>query len=330
MITLGEEVRFDGDGCTLAGTFTEAVNPVAAALVIAGSGKVDRDSDARLPLHQKLRTGVTKAVAEALAGARVSTLRYDKRGVGASNGDYWSAGMAVRLADARAALSWLAARTAGLPLLAVGHSEGTYYAAQLAADEAVEGAVLLSGPVRPGGEILAWQTENVAARLPAAAKIILRLMRTDAIRSQRKNQNRIMASSADVIRIQGVKVNARWFRDFIAYDPAPVLARIKVPVLAITGGQDVQVPPDDIAALGRLVKGPYEGHVVGDLSHLLRPNPESIGPRGYRRAVRQPVSPEVLALITEWVRGRWGQASTLDGGAAGAEGSTGSPHQHAP
>jgi uncharacterized protein len=252
---------------------------------------------------------VTKAVAEALAVARVPTLRYDKRGIGASGGDDLRAGMADRLADARAALGWLAARTPGLPRLAVGHSEGTFYAAQLAADEAVDGIVLLSGPVRPGGEILAWQTQQLAARLPASARLILRLMRTDAIRLQRKNQDRIMASSADVIRIQGQRVNARWFRDFITYDPAPVLDRVTVPVLAIIGGHDLQVPPEDVDAVGRLVKGPFAGHVAGDLSHLLRPGPESAGPRGYRRQVRQPVSPEVLRLINGWVASQLGKCT---------------------
>jgi uncharacterized protein len=300
-----QEVHFDSDGCTIAGSFTEVADPVAAALLITGSGQVNRDSDAQLPLHQTLRTGVTKAVAEALAAAQVPTLRYDKRGIGASGGDYLRAGMAERLADARAALGWLAVRTAGLPLLAVGHSEGTYYAAQLAADEAVDGIALLSGPARPGGEVLAWQTKQLAARLPASARFILRLMRTDAVRTQRKNQDRITASSADVIRIQGRRINARWFRDFIAYDPAPVLERVKVPVLAITGGHDLQVPPGDVDATGRLVKGPFEGHVAGDLSHLLRPDPESAGPRGYRRQVRQPVSPEVLRLINGWVASHW-------------------------
>ena len=44
---------------------------------------------------------------------------------------------------------------------------------------------------------------------------------------------------------------------------------------------------------------------MGDLSHLLRPDPGSVGPRGYRRAVRQPVSPEVLDLITGWVAVHW-------------------------
>jgi uncharacterized protein len=57
---------------------------------------------------------------------------------------------------ARAALDWLSARSAGLPLLVIGHSEGTYYAAQLAGEGGVVGAVLLSGSVRTGDEVLAW------------------------------------------------------------------------------------------------------------------------------------------------------------------------------
>ncbi|MGO8959350.1 MAG: alpha/beta hydrolase [Streptosporangiaceae bacterium] len=302
-------MRFDSDGCALAGTSTEAANPVAAALLITGSGRTDRDSDARLPGGLKLRAGITKAVAEALAAAHVSALRYDKRGVGRSGGDYYSVGMAQRLTDARAGLDWLAARTGGLPLLAIGHSEGAYHAGQLAADNAVAGAVLLAGSAQPGGEVLSWQTRQLAARLPASARLILRIMRTDVIKSQRKNQDRIMASSADVIRIQGQRINARWFRDFVAYDPAPVLARITVPILAITGGHDLQVPPEDIEAIGHLVKGDFEGRVVGDLSHLLRPDPDSVGPRGYRQAVRQPVSPEILRLITSWLASQWGQGT---------------------
>ncbi len=107
------------------------------------------------------------------------------------------------------------------------------------------------------------------------------------------------------MRIQGVRVNARWIRDFLTYDPSSALARIKVPVLAITGGQDLQVPPEDVDTIGRLVSGPFEGHVIDNLSHLLRPDPAAIGPRGYRRAVRQPVSPEVLVIITDWVASHW-------------------------
>jgi pimeloyl-ACP methyl ester carboxylesterase len=303
-----ENVTFDSDGCTLAGTYAQAAQPVAAALLIPGSGRTDRDSDVKLPLGMKLRGAITRAVADALGTVNVSSLRYDKRGVGASGGDYYPVGMATRLIDAQAALSWLAERNAGLPLLVVGHSEGTYYTAQLAGEHrGVAGIVLISGSVRPGGDVLAWQTQQLADKLPAATKVILKLLRTDVVRAQRKNQAKIMASTTDVIRVQGTKVNARWIRDFITYDPAPALRAVTVPVLAITGGHDMQVPPDDVEAAGRLVQEPFEGHVVGDLSHMLRPDPDFVGPRGYRKAGKQPVSPEVLGLITDWAARQFGQ-----------------------
>jgi uncharacterized protein len=306
-----EEVTFHSGGCTIAGTFTEAADPVAAALLITGGGRTDRNSDARLPGGWMLRIGVDKAIAGAVAEAGASVLRYDKRGVGASGGDYLLAGMDDRRADARAALGWLTARAGGLPLLAIGASEGAWYAAELAADGAVAGAVLLGGGARPAEEILFWQSEMTAARLAPAVRMILKITRTDIIRSQRKRVARIKASTNDVIRdrgaagIWGFRINARWLRDFLAYDPRPALARITVPVLAITGGQDVQVPPEDVAAIGRLVQGPFEGHVAGDLSHLFRPDPTSAGPRAYRRSVREPVDAEVLKLITSWIKRHW-------------------------
>jgi uncharacterized protein len=302
------EVRIDSDGCSLGATYLEAADPIAAALLVVGSGRTDRNSDVRLPLGQKLRGAITRAIAEALAPAGVSTLRFDKRGVGASGGAFLTAGMDQRAADVRAVRDWLAAKTTGLPLLAIGHSEGTYYAAQLAADGQAAGAVLLSGSARTGADVLTYQVAEIGSRMPASAKLILRLMRTDVERAQRKNLARIMASTADVIRVQGMKVNARWTRDFVAYDPALMLARITVPVLAITGEHDLQVPPGDVEVMGRLVQGPFEGHIVPDLSHLLRPDPDSLGPRGYRRQTRQPVSPEVLRLTTDWVNRNWGQA----------------------
>ena len=307
----GEEVTFDSGGCAIAGTFTETADPVAAALIITGGGRTDRNSDARLPGGRMLRLGVDNAIEGALAVAGVSVLRYDKRGVGGSGGDYLRAGMDDRRADARAALAWLAARSGGLSLIAVGLSEGAWYAAELAADGAVAGAVLLGCGARPGEEIFFWQSEMTAARLPVTATLILKIARIDILRSQRKRVARIKASTSDVIRdrgaagIWGLRINARWLRDFLAYDPRPALARIRVPVLAITGGQDVQVPPEDVAAIGRLVLGPFEGHVAGDLSHLLRPDPASAGPRAYRHAVRQPVDAEVLRLITTWITTRW-------------------------
>jgi uncharacterized protein len=65
------------------------------------------------------------------------------------------------------------------------------------------------------------------------------------------------------------------------------------------------MPAEDVAEIGRLVQGPFEGHVTGDLSLLFRPDPASAGPRAYLRSVRQPVEAEVLRLITAWTTARW-------------------------
>jgi len=238
-----QDVTFDSGGCVLSGTYAEAVRPIAAALLIQGSGRVDRNSDARLPLGRELRLDVTRALAAALANAHVSTFRYDKRGVGASGGDYLTTGMPQLACDAREARGWLAERAPGLPLLVVGHSEGTYYAAQLAADGGVAGVVLLSGPARTyrrGGAGVA--DPQLASRLPRSVRVVLRLMRTDLVRAQRKNQERIMAFDSDVLRIQGTRVNARWFRDFIQYDPVPALQQLAVPALAITAAMTCRFP----------------------------------------------------------------------------------------
>jgi uncharacterized protein len=305
----GTDVHFYSEGTLIAGTLTEVPHPVAAAVLITGSGRLNRDSDARLGRRGPvvLRTGVTRKVAEALGAANVVTLRYDKRGIGASGGDYLRAGLTENLADARAALRWLAARFPGLPLLTVGHSEGTWHAARLAADEElVAGTVLLCAPARTGEEIVNWQIEVLAPTLPRPVRLIIRLTGQDFARTQHKRVSRLKASKSDVIRVGGVRVNARWWREFLGHDPVPDYAGIAAPVLAITGGHDMQVSPDDVAAIGRLVQGPFDGHVVGDLSHLLRPDPDRKGPVGYRRALRQPVSAEALALITRWAAGHWG------------------------
>jgi pimeloyl-ACP methyl ester carboxylesterase len=298
-------VEFGSDGCRLVGTFAAPCHPLAAAVVLPGSGRCDRDSNLpNLPLE------ITRIVAETLSRAGVSTLRYDKRGVGASEGDYLHTGLAQRLIDARAGLRWLADRAPGVPVLVVGHSEGGLHAVELAADDRVAGVVLLSTAARPGEQVLLWQGAELVKTLPRGLAAILRLARSDPLESQRKRLARIKQSSADVMRLQGVRVNARWLREFAAHDPRPALARITVPVLAITGADDMQVPPEDITTMRQLVPGPFEGHVVDNLSHILRPDPNRLGPRGYRRSVHEPISRTVLQLITDWAVHHWATPTT--------------------
>lgn len=73
-----EDITVDSGGVTLAARYRDMASPVAAAVLISGSGRTDRNSDVRLGLL-RLRSGITRAIADALAGVPVCSLRYDKR-----------------------------------------------------------------------------------------------------------------------------------------------------------------------------------------------------------------------------------------------------------
>jgi hypothetical protein len=99
-------------------------------------------------------------------------------------------------------------------------------------------------------------------------------------------------------------MNARWHREFIAFDPKPSLARIRVPVLAVAGDKDLQVDPEDLALVASTVGGPVDTVRVPDLTHVLRRDPGSPSLSAYRRLIRQPTDAETLDAVGEWVQAR--------------------------
>ena len=286
----------------LAGTLTlpDAPAPVPAVLLAAGSGPLDRDSN-----HRRVRFDVTRALAHALADGGLASLRYDKRGVGASPGDWRAAGLYDNVDDLARAREALAARPevdAGRVLLA-GHSEGALLAAALAArGDRVAGVVLLAMSATPGAELLRWQARGIAPTLPTPVRGLLRLLRTDLEARTAANHRKVLGTTTDVARVDGVRVNARWTREFLLHDPRADLARLTVPVLALTGDKDLQVPADDLAVLAATVPGPVEVQRVPDLTHTLRRQPRVASMRHYREELRRPVDPEVLATVVAWCR----------------------------
>src|ERR1700740_773325 len=93
------------DGLPIAGTLTlpEGAGPHPAVLLLYGYGRADRDFNAR---RRRLNPGR----AAARAAERIATLRYDRRGVGDTPGDWHATGFTDNRDDAAAALRWLAAR----------------------------------------------------------------------------------------------------------------------------------------------------------------------------------------------------------------------------
>jgi fermentation-respiration switch protein FrsA (DUF1100 family) len=132
----------------------------------------------------------------------------------------------------------------------------------------LQGAVLLSAPAMTGEQTLLWQSAQIAPTLPKPVKFILRILRTDPLRQQRKSLDKLASTTTDVARIQGSRVNAKWFRELLVFDPLPHLRAIGIPVLAITGDKDLQVDPDDLGVIASTVPGPVTVDRVRDLTHI--------------------------------------------------------------
>ena len=215
----------------------------------------------------------------------------------------WSLNSRTQAAEmaAVAATGWLASRAAGHPVFGIGHSEGALHVAHLAADQLLAGAVLIACAARRGEEILTWQAAQIVPTLPRATRAMLKLLHLDPLRSQQKAFVRLRATLAPSVRIQGKKLNARWLREFMDYEPTATFAQITCPILVVVPEHDMQVPPEDGSTICELVRGPCEQLIVPGLSHILRADPDSKGPAGYKTALRQPVSPVVLATIADWV-----------------------------
>lgn len=298
------EITFINRATRLSGTLTAPAGaaPGPAVLLISGSGPLDRDSNVK-----KLRIDVMRQVAEHLAGIGVASLRFDKRGVGASDGEYMSSGFHDNVADAQAALETLCRQPEVDPaqVFVLGHSEGALIATELAArNPYLAGAILLAGTATSGEAVLRWQAAQVAATLPRPVRILLKLLRKDVPTMQAKRLAQLKATRDDVVRIQLVKVNAKWFREFMVHDPAQSLRTVAIPVLAITGSKDIQVDAAHAARICEMVPSPCTHHVLDDMSHLLRVEPGSPTLRTYKRQAKQPVDPNLLALVSSWIGDR--------------------------
>ena len=297
-------LTFQSGDRSLVGTLTIPTSdaPVPAAVLVSGSGPIDRDSNTK-----RARLGVMRQMAEHLADHGIASLRYDKRGVGASEGDYKAAGFHDNVGDARAAVSALRERPEvdRASVFVVGHSEGaliaTELATELALDPPLAGVVLLAGAAQPGKAVLRWQAEQLAGSLPTPVKLVMKLLRQDLSRTQEKRFSQLEATTTDVARIQMVKVNAKWFREFMAHDPAESLRRAVVPVLAITGNKDVQVDPGDLDRMEDLVPTAFDGHVLDDVTHLLRSDDGPASTKTYRKQMKRPVDSELLHLVASWI-----------------------------
>ena len=300
-----QEVSFKSEALNLYGTLAmpDSRGPFPAVLFIAGSGQVDRNEN-----HKKFPINLFREFAILFAGEGIASLRFDKRGVGASEGDYWTTGFSDNTTDTLAALDYVKSNKEIKPgaVFLLGHSEGALIAVRLAGQGVdVAGAVLLAGAAQRGEDILRWQTRQVAAGMKGLNGLLIKLLRIDIAKAQQKQMDKIKRSTKDSYRVQLVaRLNAKWLREFIDYDPAPDLSRMKIPALAITGSKDIQADPSDLVKMAELVNSDFEYHEIPNVTHILRFQEGTPSLATYKKQVNQPMEPRIPELVSDWLKKR--------------------------
>ncbi len=117
-------------GVSLAGTLTVPQGQVPAAVVVLIAGYGPWDRDLSMMGHKRFFV-----LADYLAHSGIATLRFDKRGVGLSTGNYATATSADFADDVRAGIDYLKTRTdiGVCPIGLLGCSEGGMIACMVAA-----------------------------------------------------------------------------------------------------------------------------------------------------------------------------------------------------
>lgn len=301
-------------GVHLAGTLTvpKGKGPFPAVVLITGSGKQDRDETVfgHKPFF---------VLADYLTRRGFAVLRVDDRGVGGSKGEGPDDTHYDHVTDVSAGVEWLKARPdvdhgrIGL----IGHSEGAVIAPLVAkANPSVAFALLWAGVAVSMREVIIEQGRAVTAASGASPETIEAKTRVnrdlvDALTAAPDQASayaaalKIMLASGEpeARAVLGSKLmSTAWFRALVAYDPQPDLRALKIPVLALMGGKDVQ-------AVASQNIGPYKAALAGNprarvmelpgLNHLLQKS-ETGAVTDYAK-LTETMAPEALQVMGDWL-----------------------------
>jgi uncharacterized protein len=327
---IAEEVSYENtiDKVKLAGTLTlpQGKTPVPAVVLITGSGAQDRNET--ILGHRPFLV-----LADHLTRRGIAVLRVDDRGIGGPAPGSPNATSANYVEDVLAGVNFLKGRREINPkqIGLIGHSEGGMIAPIAAAKskdvafivmmaglgQTGRDAILMQGDLltKAGGssaattaqvrrvyeqifDILKVEPDNVAAKKKISEAVTAQLATMD------ETQKKEFAPVLQTINVQLPMYVSNWFRYFLLFDPAPVLEKVTVPVLALVGEKDLQVPPkENLALIERALKKggnkQYTGLLMPGLNHLFQH--ASTGLPGEYGAIDETLAPAALQTISDWI-----------------------------
>jgi pimeloyl-ACP methyl ester carboxylesterase len=237
----------------------EASVPMPAVLLLHGSGPDGRDN------------AYYRQLADAFGRRGIAVLIYDKRGSGASTGDWREAPFSALIDDAEAALRslrqhpWIDSTRVGV----WGGSEGATLAPLVAARAGgVAFLIVQAMSGVPFGEQYRYQAAREFAGSPSDSAAAIELVRAKLAyvrdRSQWSRYDSLARASAGR-RFAAYATPAtedawwwRWYATKSDVSAIPTLAALRIPTLAIWGAADVLVPADTSRAAFLAARAPLQ------------------------------------------------------------------------
>lgn len=312
------EVSYESKLGKLAGTLTipKGAGPFPAAILITGSGPENRDEE--IFGHKPFWI-----IADYLSRRGIAVLRLDDRGVGGSAGDSTRETIGEMAADVLSGVEFLKARKEinGKKIGVIGHSEGGIVG-PLAASRSSDIAfvVMLAGTGVTGEQVMYLQAELMAkaqgapdaeiARVRGLQEAIFKIVRSNqdekaALETFRSDWEKAHGSApGPVLESQLKSVLAPEIRSFAFYDPGESLRKLKVPVLALNGSRDLQVPPSqNLPAIAAALKAggntDFETIELPGLNHLFQTCQKcTVAEYG---TLEETFSPKALDVLGEWL-----------------------------
>ena len=260
------------------------------ALIIAGSGPTDRNGN-----NAQFTNDSLKMLAHALAKEGISSLRYDKRGVGKSK----DAGLNESelrfedyINDAKILVDYLDNQVGFKNIIVIGHSEGSLVGMVASQQKNVAKFVSIAGAGQPIDQTI---REQLKAQPPGVLEQSTPIL--DKL-SEGKTVDNVPPFLNSLFRPSIQPYMISWFK----YNPQKEIAKINKPVMIIQGNTDIQVSIKDANKLASANKKSQKV-IIKKMNHIFKEAP--LDTQDNFKTYNQPELPiksELVQAISQFVK----------------------------